>query len=91
METFALFVALLAALPSIGRPAQSAPAPSGFVNLSFEVGGEQRTASLYVPPQYDRSKAWPLIGYLHGRGQGDNDGNAINDWMERQAIVRAIR
>ncbi len=70
---------------------RGAPA-TGFVNLPFVVDGVERTAALYVPPGYDASKTWPLIVYLHGGGgHGDNSGNAVNEWLERQPIVRAIR
>ena len=72
--------------------AASAAPETGFVSLPYTVEGQARTAALYVPPDYDASKAWPLIVYLHGGGgKGDNAGDAVNDWMERQPIVRAIR
>ena len=63
-----------------------------FVNLPFSVGGATRTAALYVPPGDDASKPRPLIVYLHGGGgTGDNSGSAIDAWLNRQPIVRAIR
>ena len=65
---------------------------AGFVNLAFSVEGSARTAAIYVPPGYDASRTWPLIVTLHGGGRhGDNAGNAINAWMSRQPIVRAIQ
>ena len=64
---------------------------AGFVNLAFSVEGSARTAAIYVPPGYDASRTWPLIVTLHGGGRhGDNAGNAINAWLSRQPIVRAI-
>lgn len=63
-----------------------------FVNLPFQVEGSQRTAALYVPPGYSEQTAWPLIVYLHGGGgKGDNEGNAVNEWLERQPIARAVK
>lgn len=63
-----------------------------FVNLPFQVGGRESTAALYVPPGYDESREWPLIVYLHGGGgKGDNEGNALNSWLEKQPMTRAIR
>jgi predicted peptidase len=63
-----------------------------FVNLNFTVDGVERVVALYIPEGYDKTKKWPLIIYLHGGGQGgDNQGNAVNDWMNKQPIVRAIR
>lgn len=64
----------------------------GFVNLPFQVEGSQRTAALYVPPDYSEQAAWPLIVYLHGGGgKGDNEGNAITQWLDRQPIARTVR
>ncbi len=63
-----------------------------FKNLHFTVDGVSRTAAMYVPPGYDTSKPRPLIVYLHGGGGGgDNAGNALTEWMDKQQIVRAIR
>jgi predicted peptidase len=63
-----------------------------FKNLPFTVDGVDRTAALYVPSGYDTTKSWPLIVYLHGGGGGgDNAGNALTEWMDKQQIVRAIR
>ena len=70
----------------------SAVQATGFVNLPFSVEGTDRTAALFVPPDYNESRAWPLIVYLHGGGgTGDNAGNAVNQWMDRQPIARAVR
>lgn len=67
-----------------------APA-TGFVNLPFSVDGEERTAAIYVPPDYDESKSWPLFVYLHGGGgSGNNDGNAITDWMKSLPVAWAV-
>ena len=84
-------IAMLAG--SAGLCAAKEPvAATGFVNLPFSVGKVKRTAAIYVPPGYDKTKACPLIVYLHGGGgNGDNTGNAVNAWLSKQAIVRAIR
>ena len=65
---------------------------TGFVNLPFTVGETPRTAALYVPKEYDSSKRWPLIVYLHGGGgNGDNAGDALNETLYRQSMARAIQ
>ncbi len=83
---------ILLLLPASIFPAEDVAVIADFVNLSFTANGTSRTAALYVPPGYRESRTWPLIVYLHGGGgTGDNNGNAINEWMNRQPIVRAIQ
>lgn len=81
-------VAVLLLVATCGFSASS----DRFVNLPFQVEGDQRTAALYVPPDYSEGAAWPLIVYLHGGGgKGDNEGNAISEWLDRQPIARTVR
>lgn len=71
--------------------AEQTPATSGFVNFPFMVDGEERTAALYVPAGYDKSRKWPLIVFLHGGGgNGDNAGNALSERFNRNVLVRTI-
>ncbi len=88
-----LLLALALALPpAVLRAAEDGSGETGFVNLRFMVEDVQRTAALYVPPGYDRSKEWPLIVFLHGGGgNGDNAGNALTERFNRQSLVKAIR
>ena len=65
---------------------------TGFVNFPFSVDGMERTAGLYVPPEYDSSNEWPLIVFLHGGGgNGNNNGNALTERFYRQGLVQTIR
>lgn len=82
----------LSSLPGSLSATEQRAARIGFVNLPFMVGGAQRTAALYVPPGYNKSREWPLIVYLHGGGgNGENAGNALTERLNRQSLVMAIR
>ena len=88
MRSCLLIVVGLLLVATCGSNASAA----GFINLPFEVEGSQRTAALYVPPDYSEQTAWPLIVYLHGGGgKGDNEGDAVNAWLNRQPIARAVK
>ena len=61
-----------------------------FINLEYSVDGANRTAGLYLPNDYNRSKQWPLVIYLHGDGQGgDNMGQAVG-WAKNLQIAKVI-
>ncbi len=61
-----------------------------FINLEYSVNGATRTAALYLPDDYNRSKQWPLVIYLHGGGQrGDNMGDAVG-WVRNLQIAKVI-
>ena len=61
-----------------------------FIDLGYSVDGTNRTAALYLPDDYNRSKKWPLVIYLHGGGQGgDNMGDAVG-WARNLQIAKVI-
>jgi len=83
---------LLALMGASAHAADNESANTGFVNFGFTVEGAERTAALFVPPDYDDSKRWPLIVYLHGGGgNGDNNGNALTERFDRQPLVQHVR
>lgn len=47
---------------------------TGFLNKCIEVEGEPFRYVVYVPYEYDESKAWPMIVFLHGAGERGSDG-----------------
>ena len=87
-----LLCVTIALLPISLGAAEERSVETGFVNFPFMAGQTPRTAALYVPEEYDSAKRWPLIVYLHGGGgKGDNAGDALNQTLFRQPIVRAIQ
>ena len=82
-----LIVALL--LSWSNAAAQSGTSDLTYTQLSVSVGGEVRSAALYVPPNYDGARSWPLIVYLHGGGGNGNDTGG--DFASRTPISGAIR
>jgi len=54
--------------------AESMGIPTGFINKTFSIDGETRRYAVYVPHEYDPSREWPLILFLHGAGERGDDG-----------------
>jgi len=46
----------------------------GFLFRELDVGGRTYPYAVYVPRGYDPTRAWPLILFLHGRGESGTDG-----------------
>ena len=60
---------------------------TGFLDKAVVVDGTSRGYALYVPDNYDPAKAWPLIVFLHGKGEQGDD----NLKQTEVGIGRAIR
>jgi predicted peptidase len=50
------------------------PIATGFLYKTLEYEGETHAYCVYVPPNYNPDKAWPLILFLHGSGERGRDG-----------------
>ena len=57
-------------------PAGAAPQPAaaGFQIRHLRVKGESRAWAVWLPPGYDRTRAWPCIVFLNGSGECGTDG-----------------
>lgn len=51
-----------------------APVPTGFVARAAVVNGASYPYKVYVPANYDGSRRWPVILFLHGAGERGSDG-----------------
>ncbi len=70
---------------------------TGIAIKTMDIRGTRRRYAIYVPPDYAPGKAWPVILFLHGKGERGNDGRkqakvgigrALRRWPERfPAIV----
>lgn len=51
------------------------PEGRGFLKSTYtDARGQERRFTVYVPANYDASKPWPAIVFLHGVGEGGSDG-----------------
>jgi predicted peptidase len=66
----AIILAVVAAVP-LG---QSRQANTGFLDRSVVLSGVMRRFQVYVPSDYIKHKAWPVLVDLHGGGAQGDDG-----------------
>jgi len=50
------------------------PPETGFLNRTLSIDGEKFRYQVYVPAEYDDSRKWPVILFLHGSGERGSDG-----------------
>lgn len=58
----------------LGCTGSQATTTSTFVGFDVPVDGRVVRASVWVPPDYDPDREWPLIVFLHGLGERGEDG-----------------
>lgn len=78
------------AFHSAGRHHQpSPPQETGFLNRSIEVGDVTYRFEVYLPEQFRRDdhKSWPVILFLHGRGERGSEGM----WQTQIGLPQAVR
>ncbi len=61
---------------------------TGFLTRSIETDGEQRLYQVYVPSDYGPDRAWPVILFLHGAGEGGRDALLPTEYQLGSAIRR---
>jgi predicted peptidase len=83
-----LFIAGCATTSFVSQEkAAMAGIPTGFIQQTMQVRGQDRAYAVYVPREYDPSRKWPLVVFLHGAGERGDDGLQQTD----VGIGRAIR
>lgn len=49
---------------------------TGFLKRSIELGSERYSYQIYLPPNWNPERTWPVILFLHGAGERGSDGVA---------------
>lgn len=72
----ALVLIVSAGCATAPRPIPEAQAngKGGLVSMMTTADGTENPCMLYVPPEYDPARSWPLIIFLHGAGERGDDG-----------------
>lgn len=66
---------LVAFLLTASCVSMNEPVPeTGFLNRTMIVDGITYRYQVYVPEEYSRHRTWPVILFLHGRGESGSDG-----------------
>jgi acetyl esterase/lipase len=94
---FACMALACIAWPSVARgapikPHPAKPAPpqdTGFLNRTIEIHGIAYRFQVYLPQDWrrDDGKKWPIILFLHGRGERGSEGM----WQTQVGIAEAVR
>ena len=78
-----------AARAAIQRPHQDPPQDTGFLNRSIQVHGVTYHFQVYLPEDYrhEEHRLWPIILFLHGRGERGAEGM----WQTQIGLPAAVR
>jgi hypothetical protein len=75
----------------VPKPAakQEAPQDTGFLNRKIELHGITYRFQVYLPEDWrrDDQKKWPIILFLHGRGERGSEGM----WQTQIGLAEAVR
>lgn len=91
LACLALAVAVLS-LPSFaasGRPHSFPPQETGFLNRTIQVHGMTYRYQVYLPEDWHREehRLWPIILFLHGRGERGGEGM----WQTQIGLPQEVR
>jgi poly(3-hydroxybutyrate) depolymerase len=89
-----MWPAMARAIPQKAHPAkpqakQQAPQDTGFLNRHIDLHGITYRFQVYLPEDWrrDDGKLWPIILFLHGRGERGSEGM----WQTQIGIAEAVR
>src|ERR1019366_5019392 len=75
--------------PGSHEPAPAHPQETGFLNRRIELHGVTYRFQVYLPEEWRRDdrKQWPIILFLHGRGERGSEGM----WQTQIGLPQAVR
>src|ERR1035441_5141347 len=81
--------AALASRRSARASAPESPQETGFLNRKVHVNGNTFRFQVYLPEEWRRDdhKQWPVILFLHGRGERGSEGM----WQTQIGLPQAVR
>ncbi|MGA9061453.1 MAG: prolyl oligopeptidase family serine peptidase [Terracidiphilus sp.] len=84
-----LLLGLGGAAAKAHRPKPEPPQDTGFLNRRIELHGVTYRFQVYLPEEWQRDdgKLWPIILFLHGRGERGSEGM----WQTQIGIAEAVR
>ncbi len=87
--TWGIAPAMVHADPRSSDPSRHAPQETGFLNRKIQINKVTYRYQVYVPEEWRRDdhKLWPVILFLHGRGERGEEGM----WQTQVGLAEAIR
>ena len=78
-----------AAVPNVHVASSAPPQDTGFLNRKIELRGVTYRFQVYLPEEWrrDDGKRWPIILFLHGRGERGSEGM----WQTQVGLPEAVR
>lgn len=64
---------------------------TGFLDRKLNIAGQEYRYQVYVPSDYTAQRSWPIILFLHGAGEGGEDGLLPTEVGIGSAIRRNAR
>lgn len=87
--TFGLAPTLLHAAPGSRDSRKHPPQETGFLNRRIQIGSSFYRYQVFLPEDWRRDdhKRWPVILFLHGRGERGSEGM----WQTQNGLAQAMR
>src|ERR1700734_3712996 len=87
--TWGIAPAIVQAAPRSSSPSRHPSQETGFLNRKIQISKVTYRYQVYVPEEWRRDdhKLWPIILFLHGRGERGSEGM----WQTQIGLPAAVR